>query len=308
MALGATSRADQRPSRRVTDLLSSTAVNTLIGMVGLIAPAIAYALKRDIIKDLALASATIIILGLVARAQYLRSAEVRLRKAKAEEMSDPRMFSEIEAAILQRSIDHVEELADGYITIFSSEVPPMSMLLYRVLASSTTANRRVRAMDLTTDPKILLSRHDYLTANRHLISSGGTIERVFICRRQDLHDKEFARALLTLIAKHQGIGVQCGIAVRDVVATSDALDAVIFDRAAVLVESEQANVEYTSGWSTIHFKRVENWIKRFQRVWEQNETPAATDLFAAYSNISRLMLESDRWDSKRIEAVLPQLT
>ena len=82
------------------------------------------------------------------------------------------------------------------------------------------------------------------------------------------------------------------------------MDAVVFDRAAVLVESEQANIEYTTGWSTIHFKRVETWIGRFDRVWQQNETPSATALLADYESAVRPMLTANTWDGARVTEAL----
>jgi len=303
MVLGAAG-GGSRPSRRVINLLSSTGVNTLVGVIGLATPLIAYALEREIIKDAALGASMIIIVGLVVKAQYLRSAGVTLRRAHAEEMADPLFFKEVEAAILERSIHHVDELADGYVTIYSSEVPLMSVLLYRVLAESKRANRRVRATDLTTNPDVLMSRLDYLAANRHLVKSGGSIERVFICYRQKLLDETFARNLVKLISQHRSLGVVCGIAVRDLLRAEDAMDAVVFDRAAVLVESEQANIEYTTGWSTIHFKRVETWIGRFDRVWQQNETPSATALLADYESAVRPMLTANTWDGARVTEAL----
>lgn len=294
----------RRSSRRVINLLSSTGFNTLVGVVGLAAPLIAYAFEREVLKNIALAASMIIIVGLVMKAQYLRSVGVTLRRAHAEEMSDPRFFKEIEAAILQRSMHHVDELADGYVTIFSSEVPLMSVLLYRVLAESGQTGRRVRATDLTMDPNVLMSRQDYITANRHLIKSGGTVERIFICYRQKLLDDVFAKNLLDLISQHRKLGVMCGLAVRDLLRAEDAMDAVVFDRAAVLVESEQANVEYTTGWSTIHFKRVETWTRRFERVWEQNETPSATALLADYELVVRPLLAAGGWDRVRVAEAL----
>lgn len=295
-------RGGSRPPRRFIDFLSSTGFNTFVGAIGLAVPIIAYAFQRENIKNVALAASMIVILGLVIRAQYLRSVSMTLRRAHAEEMSDPEFFREIESAILQRSIHHVDELADGYVTVYSSEVPLMSVLLYRVLAESRHGKRRVQATDLTTDPDILKSRQDYLAANRHLIRSGGSVERVFICYRRNLLEETFARNLLDLISEHRDIGVICGVVVRDLLRAEDAMDAVLFDRAAVLVESQQANMEYTTGWSTIHFKRVETWITRFDRVWQQNETPSATALLASYESAVRPMLAMGTWDAKRVTA------
>jgi hypothetical protein len=283
--------------------VSSTWFNAGIGILGLAIPVLPYLLKSALAKDIALGIAAVVIIGLVVRSGRAGRDTMALRTGVPPDVADPRFFARVASVVRQRFVDHVNELADGYLNMFSSEVPPMSLLLYRTLAD-TPAVAQVRALDLTSDPTVLLTRLEYLAANRYLVQSGGSIRRIFICRSHDLLDTGFATSLLQVIDEHRTAGVECGIAVREKLRPDDAVDAVVFGVAAVLVEHAQADVEYTSGWSTIYFKRVEAWIDRFDRLWRRNETPAAPALLAAYEAACRPMIISGDWGERSLRVAL----
>jgi hypothetical protein len=186
-------------------------------------------------------------------------------------------------------------------------VPPLSLLLYRTLAAMDRDNH-VKAVDLTTNPYTLLTRTEYLAANRHLIQSGGSIQRIFICHTASLLEADFVKGLLQVVDRHRGAGVECGLAIRESVRPDDAIDAVVFGRAAVLVEHAQANTEYTSGWSAVYFKRVDAWSARFARLWQRNESPAAPVLLASFEAVVRPMLIIGSWNPDSIRAALDLAT
>jgi hypothetical protein len=295
--------AGSQRSSTPMEVMSSTWFNTVIGVVGLAIPLIAFILQTGLAKDIALVVAAIVIVGLVVRAQRLRMAVLPARRAVSREMADPRFFERVANVVRQRFVDHINELADGYLNMYSSEVPPISLLLYRTLAE-TPADGHVRAVDLTTDPAVLLTRLEYLAANRYLIQSGGSVQRVFICGASDLLRAEFASGLMRVVDEHRDAGVECGLAVRERVRPDELVDAVIFGRAAVLVEHAQADVEYTSGWSAIYFKRIDAWVTRFDRLWRRNETAGAPAQLAAYEAACRPMLMSGAWDQPPIRTAL----
>lgn len=219
-------------------------------------------------------------------------------------MADAVFFRVIERDVINRTVTEMEDLADGYLRVFASEVPYVSLLLFRTLATTDGTQKQIFATDLTRNPKILLTRQDYLAANRHLIKAGGSIQRIFVCRVDNLMTQSFAEDLIALVDQHRSVGVLCGLAIWDQLRATEAIDFVVFSRAAVLVEDEQGDVAYTIGRSTVHFKRVEVWLDRFFRLWEGNETPAATEQLANYEFVVRRMTSSNLWSGEQVRKSL----
>lgn len=285
-------------------LLSSTAVNTIVGALGILVPLAAFLSEQELLRNVFVTGCATLVVGIVSRDQWLKSQQLMVPRGIPSSMADEEFYRSVARDVTHRTIGDMEDLADGHLRVFASEVPYVSVLLFRTLISLESSSKSVQAADLTSDPRVLLTRRDYLAVNRQLVRAGGSVQRVFICRTASLADQQFAVALLELIDQHRAVGVTCGIAVRERLRPTEAVDFVVVARAAVLVEDEQGSIGYDSGRSTVHFKRVEVWRDRFASIWESNETPAATEQLARFEPVVRHMVSSGVWQADSVTDVL----
>jgi hypothetical protein len=221
-------------------------------------------------------------------------------------MADARYFALIRSQLERDLIADFGEIADGHLQVYASEVPRLSVLLFKVLIDSGSQPQRVLAADLTTSPDLLTARREYLAANRRLIEAGGTVQRLFICWTADLAREDFARSLLQLIDHHRSLGVQCALAVRDRLRADQAIDFVVISHAAVLVEEEQGDAEYLRGRSSVYFKQVERWAGRFESVWGHGSL-SAPSILSSYESQVRPLLAARTWDEDDVRAAVARL-
>ncbi|MER6144939.1 hypothetical protein ABT174_33730 [Streptomyces sparsogenes] len=198
------------------------------------------------------------------------------------------------------------EIADGHLRVYASEVPRLSVLLVNTLIDSQSLPKRILAADLTTNPSLLTRRREYLAVNRRLVEAGGTVDRLFIAFADDLVREEYARELLQLITHHRQLGGTCGLAVRDRLRADRAVDVIIIADAAVLVEEEQGDADYTRGRSSVYFKGAERWIGRFESVWGHG-ADAAPQILQRYEATVRPMLDGTTWNSDRVRETVDAL-
>ncbi|WP_031227516.1 hypothetical protein [Streptomyces roseochromogenus] len=291
---------------RVAEMLSSQALNALIGIIGLATPAVAWAMQQKNLTNILLIVETILLLLMIANYMWLRRIYIQLRRANDRDMADAKYFALIRAQLEQELIADFGEIADGHLQVYASEVPRLSVMLFRILIESGSEPKRVLAADLTTNPSLLTARREYLAVNRHLVEAGGSIQRLFICWADDLAKESFARSLLELIDHHRSLGVQCALAVRDRLRADQAIDFVVISNAAVLVEEEQGDAEYIRGRSSVYFKSVERWAGRFESTWGHGSTSAPFALSAFESRV-RPMLAGAGWDEDAVRATIAQL-
>ncbi|MDO0912849.1 hypothetical protein QQM39_18975 [Streptomyces sp. DT2A-34] len=287
------------PMSRAADILASPVLNGLIGLAGIVIPVIAWASDRTSLTNGLLVAETVLVVILTANHLWLRKAFITLRRAtNLRAMDDAQYYDRVRAQLEQELISDYGEIADGHLRVYASEVARLSVLLVKTLIDSPSQPKRILAADLTTNPSLLTQRREYLTANRRLIEVGGTIDRLFICFRDDLSRADYARPLLELIDHHRQLGVTCGLAVRDRLRADQAVDVVIISAAAALVEEEQGDADYKRGRSSVYFKGVERWIGRFESVWGHGSDSAPLVL-QAYERFARPMLDGSTWDSDR---------
>ncbi|MGW4983925.1 hypothetical protein [Streptomyces mirabilis] len=291
---------------RVAEALSSQALNALIGIVGLVVPVIAWARQQQNLTNIVLIGETVLLLLMIANHMWLRRIYIQLRRANDRDMADARYFALIRTQLERDLVADFGEIADGHLQVYASEVPRLSVRLFKVLVESGSQPQRVLAADLTTNPNLLTARREYLAVNRQLIEAGGTIQRLFICWTDDLAKPEFARSLLELIDHHRSLGVQCALSVRDRLRADQAIDFVVVSKAAVLVEEEQGDAEYLRGRSSVYFKNVERWAGRFESIWGHGSTSAPFAL-STYETQVRPLLTGQEWDEEAVRATIAQL-
>jgi hypothetical protein len=289
------------PAGQAISALASPALANVIGLAGIITPIIAWANSGRGVKNVLLIAETVIVLVLVVTHIWLRRRFITLRRANnLGAMDDAHYYDLVRAQLESELFAEYGEIADGHLRVYSSEVPRISVMLVKTLITSRAEPQRILAADLTTDPSLLTRRREYLTANRQLIESGGTINRCFIAYAEDLAREDYARDLLQLISHHRQLGVICGLAVRDRLRAEQAVDYIVFAAAAVLVEEEQGDVDYAKGRSSVYFKGVGRWIQRFESVWGQG-ADSAPMVLQKYETLTRPMLDGGIWDSGRVK-------
>ncbi|MGW5121640.1 hypothetical protein ACWEQ8_40355 [Streptomyces noursei] len=218
-------------------------------------------------------------------------------------MDDAAFYESVREQVERDLVQDYEEIANGHLRVYASDVPRLSVMLVRTLINTQAQPQRILAADLTTDPSLLTRRREYLAANRQMIDSGGQINRLFIVRRDDLAREDYARDLLALINQHRQIGVTAGLAVRDRLRPEEAVDYIVFAGAAVLVEEEQGDSDYNHGRSSVHFQGIDRWTERFDSVWGTGAHAAPVTL-QAYEALTRPMLDGGTWDSDRVRQAL----
>ncbi|MFJ4674041.1 hypothetical protein [Kitasatospora purpeofusca] len=290
---------------KVADLLSSPVLNGVIGVVGLATPVVGW-VSSAVSLEAVLVVETVLVLLLVANHIWMRQVYIHLRRANNRAMADAKYFDLVRSQLEQELIADFGEIADGHLQVYATEVPRLSVLLLQALIDSGSEPKRVLAADLTTNPNLLTQRREYLAANRRLIEAGGTIQRLFIAFAADLVREEYARSLLQLVDHHRSLGVTCGIAVRDRLRADQAIDFVVVSRAAVLVEEDQGDADYTRGRSSVYFKQVDRWTGRFEATWGHG-AGAAPFVLQAYESAARPMLDAGAWDEGRAAQTVERL-
>ncbi|MFC8718619.1 hypothetical protein [Kitasatospora sp. NPDC057198] len=290
---------------KVADLLSSPLLNGVIGVVGVATPLVGW-LSDSVSLHVVLAVETALLLFLVANHLWMRRVYITLRRANNKDMSDARYFDLVRGQLEQELITDFGEIADGHLQVYAGEVPRLSVLLFQALIDSGSEPKRVLAADLTTNPSLLKQRREYLAVNRRLVEAGGTIQRLFIAFAADLAREDYARSLLQLVDHHRSLGVTCGIAVRDRLRADQAIDFVVVARAAVLVEEDQGDAEYTRGRSSVYFKQIDRWTGRFESIWGHG-TDAAPFVLQTYEAVARPMLNAAEWDERRVAEAVDKL-
>ncbi|MFF5130984.1 hypothetical protein ACFY41_29185 [Streptomyces syringium] len=289
----------RNPAARTFDALASPALTNLIALAGIITPALAWASSRPGVKNALIIVETALVLLLAGTHLWLRKRYITLRRAhNLKSMDDAHYYDLIRAQLERELVSDYDEIANGHLRVYASEVPRLSVMLVKTLIEAQSEPQRILAADLTTDPTLLVRRREYLTANRQMIEAGGTVNRLFIAYRDDLAREAYARDLLALISHHRQLGVTCGLAVRDRLRADQAVDYIVIAAAAVLVEEEQGDADYTKGRSSVYFKNVDRWTERFESVWGHGADSAPMAL-QKYEIHARPMLDAGTWDTDR---------
>ncbi|MCT9081309.1 hypothetical protein [Streptomyces fulvoviolaceus] len=276
-------------------------LNGLIGLAGIVVPVVAWLNSQTGVKNALLGVETLIVVAFTANHFWQRRRYIILpRTSGLRSMDDPRYYDTVRTQLERELFADYGEIADGHLRVYASEVPRLSALLVNTLVESGAQPARIFATDLTTNPTLLTGRREYLAANRRLLHSGGSIQRLYLCYENDLVREDFARPFLQLVDQHRQMGVTCGLAVRDRLRAEQAVDAVVFAAAAVLVEEEQGDADYTRGRSSVYFKGVERWAGRFESVWGHG-TDSAPMALQAYESAARPLLDAGRWDGGRVK-------
>ncbi|MFZ3475921.1 hypothetical protein ACODT3_40815 [Streptomyces sp. 4.24] len=294
------------PLNRVGAVLNSNALSAIITIVGVAAPVVGWAVARVNLKALLIVQAVLILI-LAAGHYWTRKTYVPLRRVTSLKfMDNAEYYDRVRAKLEAELISNYNEIADGHLRVYASDVPRFSALLVNTVTETQTEPQHILAADLTTNPGLLSGRREYINASRRFTEAGGRIDRIYIVHAADLAKRDFAAALLDLADAHRDLGVTCGLAVRDRLRADQAVDYVVLAGAAALVEEEQGDAEYNRGRSSVYFKGVGRWSERFKDTWGQGADSAPRTL-QAYEAVVRPMLAAGAWDDARISSTVSGL-
>ncbi|MDJ0384973.1 hypothetical protein [Streptomyces sp. G-G2] len=293
------STAQPSPRGRVTAVLNSPALQTVLTIAGFAVPVVGWAMDRVNLKVLLVVQAVLILI-LASGHYWTRRTYIQLRRVtNLKAMDDVQYYDRVRSQLEAELISDYGEIADGHLRVYASEVPRLSTLLVNTVTEAQAQPQRILAADLTTNPTLLTSRREYIAAQRRFTEAGGRIDRLFIVFAADLAKQEFAASLLALVGQHRDLGVTCGLAVRDRLRADQAVDVVVFASAAALVEEEQGDADYQRGRSSVYFKGVGRWAGRFESVWGHG-ADSAPRVLQAYEAAARPMIDAGTWDERRI--------
>lgn len=246
---------------RVADALSSPVLNVLVGIAGVAMPVIAWASHRAEAAGTVLAVETMLVLFLVVSHVWLRRSHALVRRPAGRGMSDPVYFDLVRGHLESDIVADFEDLADGHLTAYAADAADVVVFLLRTLTDSPVQPKLALATNLVALPEMLAApqAREYLGENRRLIEAGGEVRRILVCWAADLVTENYARELLALVEGQRSLGVQCGLAVRDHLRPEQAVDFIVFSRAAVSVQEDRADPGRTGGRNTFHFKNVNRW-------------------------------------------------
>lgn len=190
-----------------------------------------------------------------------------LRLVKASEFDYPELFASFSAQESQALHNRLDQLADGFVRLYSSEVERFESELFAYLERGSL--HRIDAADLTTNPEVLLNRGKRRLSRKKFVDSGGRIRRVLIVEKARLTNSAFRKALCTHIRQEREDGVELGLAMRDHLAGPQIQDFILYDDFAAMVEQVQADRGYVGGSSQLLFKSrdVHHYHQIFDSLW-----------------------------------------
>jgi hypothetical protein len=247
--------------------MSSPALNVLVRIAGVAMPIIAWASHRAATTNMLLAVETMLVLFFAINHIWLRRTHIYLRRPTSHDMSDPRYFDLVCSHLESDLIADFDEIADGHLSAYAANVPRLSILLLQTLIDSPAQPKHALATDLAAPPGLLAAPREYLAANRRLIEAGGEIRRIFICWTADPITEQYVRELQELIDNQRPLGVYCGLAIRDRLRAEQTVDFIVISQAAMVVQEDRGDLGFTRGRTSIHFKNVDRWAKRYESIW-----------------------------------------
>lgn len=192
-------------------------------------------------------------------------AEDFLRLVKASDFNHPELFAEFSAQESQSLLSRLDQLADGFIQLFSSEVERFELELFGYLKRASL--EYIDAVDLTTKPDLLLERSKRRLARKDFVRNGGRIRRILVVELQALTKLKFLRAVCSVLQQERSDGTGIGLLFRNHLSAQQMQDFILYADFATLVEQVQADKSYLGGSSHLLFKKRD--VQRYRQVFSQ---------------------------------------
>lgn len=174
--------------------------------------------------------------------------------------------------IISKDLPNRQSLERGYLRVFGKDVERYQILLVDFVLKKN-AKEVILAVDITTNPKRLLTRKEYHEKNREFIFADNVIKRVLIIDRKNLNDNIFINDLYEVIMLNKRIGVHIGLITTDYLNSDQILDFIIYGNSVVITEGHQASENYETGDSQLWFlsDEIEKFKSLFKVIKEKSD-------------------------------------
>lgn len=193
---------------------------------------------------------------------------------------------------VSRDFDNqLAELSRSQLSLYGRQVRNAQVHLLEALTQQHEAPV-VHATDIIQRIDIWPTRGVYLAANQRFIQEGGRTTRIFLIRSGLIMTNDSAKELWAVMEMHRAMGVHIGLHIIDVLSPEHIEDFVVYNADCVLVETEQGDLDFSTGKATVFFdpRSVELYSNRFDYLAEANDTKSADEVLELYR---RQFVESD---------------
>jgi hypothetical protein len=179
---------------------------------------------------------------------------------------------------VSRGVDEqLRELRSSRISLYGRHVLNAQVSLME--ATSEHKDGRIRATDIVLRLDLWPKRTAYLRANESFLKAGGTIERIFIISSDLLTSDDDAKRLGSILEMHAAMGVKVGLQFSDVLRHEDIEDFIVYANDCVLLEVEQADVNFATGKATVFFDA--DSVRKYRGKFETLQNATDRDYKAA---------------------------
>lgn len=203
----------------------------------------------------------------------LQKRKLGLSIPKSNKIADFKLYKKFwKTEIICKDLPNRKNLENGFLHLFGSEVEQFQISLIDYIHNKNEKrNKVIYAVDITTNPSLLLTRKKYHKKNQEFIESNNIIKRVLIVDEERMNDDLFAKDLSMVIMENINIGVQVSLITTNHLRKDQIRDFIIYDDSAAIIEGHQATEGYTQGDSQLWFlsSQIESLKKVFEEIYDQ---------------------------------------
>lgn len=186
---------------------------------------------------------------------------------------------------VSRGVDEqLRELRSSRISLYGRHVLNAQVSLMEATGREYK-DARIRATDIVRRLDLWPARTAYVRANESFLKAGGTIERIFILSSDLLTSDDDAKKLASILEMHATMGVKVGLQFSDVLRNEDLEDFIVYADDCVLLEVEQADVDFATGKVTVFFDA--DSVTKYRRKFETLQNATDRDYKAAREVLDR---------------------
>lgn len=215
------------------------------------------------------------------------SRRAAIRLATPSGVSHPDTFRMFVRNYLHDYQQQLEQLKTGSISLYGISVRRGQLKLFEA-ARNYSDNKEILAVDITANIDIWTTRNMYFKANEAFINQlGGRIRRIFLVSRELICESKYALQLFHEFRRHKSIGVDVGLHIIESLRQDYVEDFVVFYGVCVMLEVDQADVEFQRGRTDFDFRdaRIKLYIDKFNYIWNQNDTQSAKEVAANFEAV-----------------------
>lgn len=263
-------------------------INTILSILSIIVTVISIvmSLKQFNLTISGGLSCTVVVIEFVVIfLLQLQRKKFGLSIPKNNRIADYKLYKEFwKTEIIRKDLPNRKNLENGFLHLFGSEVEQYQVSLIKYICNKNNNKSKViYAVDITTNPNLLLTRKKYHEKNKEFIDANNIIKRVLIVDEKKMKDESFAKALYKVIMENIKTGVQISLITTDYLRQDQIRDFIIYDDSAAIIEGHQATEGYSQGDSQLWFlsSQVEALKEVFKDIYEKAKSEDQCNKFIA---------------------------